>query len=194
MNAFVKKSISLPVCYDQPPRLISSKELAEVRSFNAYVDCAKAELATLHEQKKQEIEDQKAHEMANLAAVNANKFLAEMEAFHNLKNHYFSLLESHCGCVVKHALNSILSDLPDEQKIASSLALALKTVKNESKVELRVHPQNDIPTNAVAAQQNWTCVLDSNVAVDECHLDLNLGQYVSGFKSNMAILKSCISK
>ena len=194
---FISKKISISLDENEffdLPKIIKSDEIKEIHQVNKMIGLSKIKLKNeiKKEMKKIKIMKMEINKKAEKEII--GKGLKCLNDFQKYRDEYFNGLEEHCTIVVRKAIAAIIGDLDDEQRFRFALDLAVKEVKEESNVVLKVNPRHESSVSDIKLERGWDIQFDRSFSLDECQIDVPLGGYRSSFKYSLDLVLGAINK
>ena len=194
---FISKKISISLDENEffdLPKIIKSDEIKEIHQVNKMIGFSKIKLKNeiKKEMKKIKIMKMEINKKAEQEII--GKGLKCLDDFQKYRDEYFNDLEEHCTIVVRKAIAAIIGDLDDEQRFRFAFDLAVKEVKEESNVVLKVNPRHESSVSDIKLERGWDIQFDRSFSLDECQIDVPLGGYRSSFKYSLDLVLGAINK
>ncbi|MCX4028156.1 hypothetical protein H0A36_09100 [Endozoicomonas sp. SM1973] len=114
--------------------------------------------------------------------------------FEAQRSYYFDKFEEQCKKVVTTTINCLLNDVPDEEKIKTTLLSVINQAREEKLATLWVNPKYYIFAGSIIKSSTWKLKEDSQLAEDACVLDVDTGKFKSSFQGRVDRLISVIKE
>ena len=181
---FISKKISLALAgkqFSALPKIIRSDDIGEINTVKKMIAVAKRDLDDKKQQEIKAIEKMRVDTEKKAREEIVNKALSYFDEFESYRDKYFNSLEAHCATIVKKTMNRLLNDIDNEQRITVALQAAIKEVKGQSHIELKVNPAHEATITQLLSDRGWQIQYDASFSLDECQINVPLGGYRSGF-------------
>ncbi len=199
-SSFVVRKLTLPENLEVVPPIIKVSDFKEIADVNVFVERTRVAVETYQVEQEKQLQARQTELLANLKEEAQKKYNGEVEKiyaaiekFQRDQQVYFDQIESICTNVVRRALEKILADVSDEEKIMSAVKSVAGAIKDESNVTVRVNPQRHPTISSVAREKGWEVETDPSLDTGECQLDISLGRYISNFNTSVETLMGVFS-
>jgi len=182
------KPLDVPQQLDNLPLIVKAKDIDGVINIVDFARKARVSIENYRLQQESEMQSRYEDMLAKVRLETTKKFVSDVEVFLSNQKKYFDMLEQHCKIIVRQSLTHLLGEIEDDTKLVTSISLAATDLKEQSKVVLKVNPEQLSVASPLAHAQNWQIETDANITCGDCQFDVSLGSYVSYFKTTVDLL------